>query len=69
MRLLGSNAEDTAMAKTVGLPLGILVRLLMEGKVKTRGVHIPVLKEVYEPILDELRTFGITFTEQEIDIS
>jgi saccharopine dehydrogenase-like NADP-dependent oxidoreductase len=68
MQLKGSNADQTAMAKTVGLPLGILVRLLMERKIEARGVHIPVLGEVYGPILDELQEHGIVFRETETNL-
>lgn len=66
MQLIGHNARDTAMAKTVGLPLGILVRLLMEGKIEARGVHIPVMKEVYGPVLNELKEYGIVFKEEDV---
>jgi saccharopine dehydrogenase (NADP+, L-glutamate forming) len=59
----GVNAEDTAMAQTVGLPMAIFVKLVIEGKIKSRGVQIPVMKEVYEPVLQELETYGIEFKE------
>ncbi|MFM7487893.1 MAG: saccharopine dehydrogenase family protein [Cytophagales bacterium] len=49
----------TAMAKTVGLPLGIAAKLLLQGKIKQRGVAIPVTKEFYEPVLNELGEMGI----------
>jgi saccharopine dehydrogenase (NADP+, L-glutamate forming) len=55
----------TAMAKTVGLPLGIATKLLAEGKIKSRGVQIPVAKEFYDPILAELKTLGIGLEEKE----
>jgi saccharopine dehydrogenase-like NADP-dependent oxidoreductase len=54
------------MAKTVGLPLGIAAKLLLEGKIKTRGVCIPVIKEIYEPVLQELSELGIGLSEKEI---
>lgn len=60
----GDNAEHTAMAKTVGLPLGIFARMLANGKATLRGVHIPVMPEVYEPVLRELSERGIVFTEK-----
>jgi saccharopine dehydrogenase (NADP+, L-glutamate forming) len=63
MSLKGKNAEDTAMAQTVGLPMGIFVQLVIEGKIRSRGVQIPVMKEVYEPVLAELEEFGIVFKE------
>jgi saccharopine dehydrogenase (NADP+, L-glutamate forming) len=62
----GSNSIETAMAKTVGLPLGIAAKLLIEGKIRQRGVVIPVLKEIYEPVLNELKTLGIELTEREV---
>ena len=49
------------MAKTVGLPLGIAVRLYLEGDIKLTGVHIPVVKELYKPILAELEEYGVSF--------
>jgi saccharopine dehydrogenase (NADP+, L-glutamate forming) len=61
----GNNSSDTAMAQTVGLPLGIAARLLLQGKVKERGVVIPLSREWYNPILDEINTYGISMTEEE----
>ncbi len=62
----GDDANYTAMAKTVGLPLGIAAKLLLEGRIKARGVCIPVLKEIYEPVLHELNELGIGLREKEI---
>ncbi len=59
----GENEKKTAMAKTVGLPLAIATELLIEGKISQRGVCIPTLKEFYEPVLDELKRYGIDFKE------
>lgn len=55
----GDDEVSTAMAKTVGLPLGIAAKLLLQGKIKQRGVTIPVTKEIYEPVLEELSELGI----------
>jgi saccharopine dehydrogenase (NADP+, L-glutamate forming) len=52
------------MAKTVGLPIGIVTKLLLEDKIQQRGVCIPIGKEFYEPVLKELNTLGISFKEQ-----
>jgi saccharopine dehydrogenase-like NADP-dependent oxidoreductase len=60
----GDDGVETAMAKTVGLPLGIATKLLLEGKIKERGVQIPIEKEFYEPILEELKMFGINLVEK-----
>jgi hypothetical protein len=53
------------MAKTVGLPLAIATELLIEGRISSRGVVIPTVKEIYEPVLETLRKFDIRFTELE----
>jgi saccharopine dehydrogenase (NADP+, L-glutamate forming) len=53
------------MARLVGLPIGIFVRLVMEGKIKATGVNIPVMQEVYDPVLEELATYGVVFREEE----
>lgn len=64
----GENAQDTAMSKTVGLPLGIATKLLLTGKIEARGVQIPITKEFYEPILAELETLGFEFIEEEVTL-
>lgn len=61
----GENSEHTAMSKLVGLPLGIFVKLLMQGKISTTGVNIPTMPEVYEPVMAELAEMGIKFEERE----
>lgn len=66
MGVLGENQEKTAMAKTVGLPLGIAAKNILTGKIKEKGVRIPTLKEIYEPVLTELKDYGMTFVEKEI---
>ena len=57
----GENSEHTSMAKTVGLPLGIAVKLHLQNKLNLTGVHIPVLPEIYNPIMEELKNYGINF--------
>jgi len=62
----GEDQTYTAMAKTVGLPLAIVSKLILQGKIKARGVTIPTSKEIYEPVLAELETLGVTFVEKEL---
>jgi saccharopine dehydrogenase-like NADP-dependent oxidoreductase len=59
----GTDQERTAMAKTVGLPLGIAAKLILNGEIKLKGLKIPIEKEIYEPVLKELQLAGITFHE------
>lgn len=65
----GNDAEDTAIAQTVGLPLGMMTKLVATGAFTNKGVNIPLMKEVYEPLLLELKEYGIGFNEhiEEID--
>jgi len=62
----GENSLRTAMAKTVGLPLGIAAKLILNGTITTTGLHIPIVKEIYAPVLNELEQYGINFNEQGI---
>ncbi len=60
---LGTNDQLTAMAKTVGLPLGIAAKLILEKQIKLTGLHIPILPEIYQPVLAALENEGIIFQE------
>ncbi|MFN4198123.1 MAG: saccharopine dehydrogenase family protein [Flavobacterium sp.] len=66
MVCLGDDQTYTAMAKTVGLPVAMATLLILNGKIKTPGVQLPIHKEVYEPLLDELESYGIVFHEKEV---
>ncbi len=66
MVCLGDDQTYTAMAKTVGLPVAIATLQILNGKIKTPGVQLPINKEVYLPILKELKLFGIDFYEIEM---
>ena len=61
---IGENQVFTAMSNTVGLPVAICGKMILNGKLTLKGVQIPVMKEVYDPILSELENYGITFTEK-----
>ncbi len=63
---IGEDPVNTAMSKSVGLPLGIATKLILEGKITTPGVQIPIYKEIYQPILDELKAFGFDFIEEKV---
>ncbi|HCY45461.1 MAG TPA: saccharopine dehydrogenase [Flavobacteriales bacterium] len=61
----GEDQTYTGMSNTVGLPLGIAVKLVLQGKLSLTGVHLPVIPEIYEPILKELGELGVVFKEKE----
>ena len=66
MVYIGKDNKFTAMSDTVGLPLGIAAKLLLSGKIKNRGVKLPIEREIYLPVLSELEQLGITFEEKEV---
>jgi saccharopine dehydrogenase (NADP+, L-glutamate forming) len=61
----GQDERYTAMANTVGLPVAIACKLILNGQIQEKGVSLPVSAEIYLPILKELQTFGLTFNETE----
>ncbi len=65
----GEDQTYTAMAKTVGLPMAIAAKNILNGTIQETGVHIPILPCFYEPILKELQVYGIDFTEKSYPLS
>ena len=59
----GIPGGDSSMNRTVGLPAAVAVRFILEGRFKKPGVQVPVMKDFYEPALEELQRLGIQFTE------
>ncbi len=59
----GEDNLHTAMAKTVGLPLGIAASLFLKGELHVSGLHIPTIKTIYEPLLRELEKMGVCFVD------
>ena len=60
---LGEDPIYTAMSNTVGLPVAIAAKMILNGEIGLKGVTLPIQKEVYLPILKELESYGITFKE------
>jgi saccharopine dehydrogenase-like NADP-dependent oxidoreductase len=63
----GENETHTAMAKTVGLPLAIASKMILCNQFSQRGVVIPTTKDIYLPLLEELKKYGIDFVERELE--
>ena len=61
---LGDDAQFTAMANTVGLPMGIAAKLVLNNTIQLKGLQLPVTKEIYQPVMEELENFGIVFNEK-----
>lgn len=64
LSLEGKDRHRTAMAMTVGLPLAIAAKKILQGVIKQPGVHIPVHPVFYNAILPELEALGISFSEE-----
>lgn len=63
LRLEGTNSENTAMAKFVGLPIAIMAKKVMLGEINETGIHVAMQPAVYQPILQELMEHGIQYQE------
>lgn len=68
MVAMGKDTTDTAMSVTVGMPLAIAVKLILTDVIKCTGVVVPIMPEIYEPVLKELEEYGIAFEEKECDL-
>ena len=69
MVCIGENTLHTAMSLTVGLPLAMIARRILEGEYKEKGVQLPIQAEIYNPVLEELKEYGIRFVENELTVS
>lgn len=65
---VGLSQMNTAMSRTVGLPIGIAAIMVLEGKLKLTGIHMPVIPEIYIPVLIELEKFNIRFVETTMEL-
>ncbi|MDN6309077.1 MAG: saccharopine dehydrogenase family protein [Flavobacteriaceae bacterium] len=64
---IGEDQTFTAMSRTVGLPLGVAILKMIQKKITIKGVLRPIHPEIYKPILEELESFNIKFTETETE--
>ena len=66
MVYIGQDHQFTAMSDTVGIPVGIATKMLLKNKIQSRGVMLPITKDIYQPILNELEKVGVFFVEKEV---
>ena len=59
----GIPGGDSSMSRLVGLPAAIAARMILQGEISLTGVHVPMMPEIYEPVLAELATLGVAFAE------
>ncbi len=62
----GRDSVHTAMSITVGTPVAIATKLILSNVITTPGVQLPVSKEIYEPVLAELKLYGVNFIEEQV---
>ncbi|HMC96279.1 MAG TPA: saccharopine dehydrogenase C-terminal domain-containing protein [Flavobacteriales bacterium] len=67
LTVIGQDQTHTAMARTVGLPIAIASKLILNGKITDRGVLLPLKPVIYDPVLLELEKLGITFQEDVVE--
>jgi saccharopine dehydrogenase-like NADP-dependent oxidoreductase len=60
----GTLSTDTSIARTVALPAAIGAEMILKGKITATGVHIPVIPEIYNPVLDQLESLNIKMVEE-----
>ena len=60
----GTLKTDTSVARTVALPAACGVDMILQGQISAKGVHIPVIPEIYNPILDQLEEMDIRMEEE-----
>jgi saccharopine dehydrogenase-like NADP-dependent oxidoreductase len=66
MVYIGKDDQFTAMSDTVGIPVGIAAKMLLNNNIKSRGVLLPIYEDIYNPVLNELEEYGITFKEKQL---
>ena len=66
LAVIGQDQMYTAMAHTVGLPIAMACKLVLNGKLDDRGVLLPLKPAIYDPVLDELEHHGVVFEEREV---
>ncbi len=60
----GSHETNTAVARTVALPASIAVKMILEKKINLKGVYRPVVPEIYNPVIEELKKLDIEMKEE-----
>lgn len=64
---IGEDQTYTAMAKTVGLPVGMATLKILNGEITRKGVLRPIYPDIYNPILKDLEEYNIEFNEQDVE--
>ena len=68
LKVEGEDKTYTAMSKTVGLPIAVLIEHIINNDFNKSGIHLPFDKVIYKPLLERLSELGISFIDKEINI-
>ena len=68
LKIEGEDNVYTAMSKTVGLPIAVLIEHIIKNRIQKKGIHLPFSKDIYQPILKKLKKLGVEFTEIKTNI-
>ncbi|MBC8442276.1 MAG: saccharopine dehydrogenase NADP-binding domain-containing protein [Deltaproteobacteria bacterium] len=68
MLVTGIPGGDSAMSRAVSLPAAIASKLILNGKIKAKGVHRPLSSEIYIPVLKEMKDLGLYFKRKTIKL-
>ena len=68
LKVEGEDKTYTAMSKTVGLPIAVLIEHIINNDFNKSGIHLPFDKVIYKPVLERLSELGISFIDKEINI-
>ncbi len=61
MKVEGTPFGHSAMSRAVSLPAAIASRMILEGTINVKGIVKPTLKEIYQPVLNELEQYHFKF--------
>lgn len=59
MVIYGDPKGHSAMARTVGFPAAIAVKMILDGEIQQRGNVLPFTPDIYRPLLNRLRAEGL----------
>ncbi len=65
---IGEDQVYTSMSNTVGLPVAICAKMILQNEINLTGIHLPVYEHIYDPILKELESFDIKFMEEKSEL-
>jgi saccharopine dehydrogenase (NADP+, L-glutamate forming) len=54
------------MARLVGIPCGVAVKLVLDGTISEKGILAPMNTKINDPLISELKKYGIECKEQTI---